>query len=109
MNIQLTMTALCWGDDYSQCDTIFAADLTISLASVENLTAWLTQHLQDAVREGAIDLGQVRREGNEIFARFRREKQEAESGRGAGRKRRVRQPRSGQAEDPDLPPPGSKP
>ena len=77
--------------------------------------AWLERHLKGPMLErdidlgqAHIDLGQVRREANEIFARFRR-KEEAESARSAGRKRRVRKPPSGQAEDPDLPPPGSKP
>jgi hypothetical protein len=108
MEITLTMYARCWGAG-SQTEAIQALDVLLTFYTIEEFVAWLERrHLKGAIPEGDIDLGQVRREANEIFARFRR-KEEAESARSAGRKRRVRKPRSGQAEDPDLPPPGSKP
>jgi hypothetical protein len=45
----------------------------------------------NTVPDGALDLARVRREGNEIVSRSRREKEAAESGRSAGRRRGLKQ------------------
>jgi hypothetical protein len=45
----------------------------------------------NTVPAGALDLARVRREGNEIVSRSRREKEEAESGRSASRRRGLKQ------------------
>jgi hypothetical protein len=82
--------------------------VSLRFDSVEELAAWVKRHLGDDGPGGLIDVGRVLREGREVATRLRQKDREAESARSAGQKRRVRQPRSGQAGDPDLPP-GSKP
>jgi hypothetical protein len=72
-------------------------DSSLRFASVEELAAWVKWHVGDDGPGGPIDVDRVLREGREVVARFQRKEREAES---------ARQPRSGPAGDPDLPPPG---
>ena len=101
MEIDLSITAIVWGDDFPIA-TIRAMDLILGFDTIEHLVGWLERHLKGGVPAGALDLARVRCEGNEIFAKFRRER-EVEHGRSAGRKRRSRQPGSGQDGGPALP------
>jgi hypothetical protein len=89
VEINLNIHATVWGDDFPIA-TIRAMDLCLGFDTIEHFVGWLERHLKGGVPAGALDLARVRREGDEIFARHRREK-EAESGRSAGRRRGLKQ------------------